>query len=92
MKNTSVYKRRSDNRTFVLAYEGNTLTIAHDHDTRSIKCLENKEYSIKHNKHSVSGQGGAAGIFKTLKEMIDMDFMTLYVDAVIDKLYPEYKA
>lgn len=78
------------NELFRLKYEpGNSFFTLENLNASSVNvpCRCNDDFCIKENKSSLSGCNGAQGIFCFLSDAIKNDFMTAYVNAVIDKFY-----
>ena len=53
-----------------------------------VKVIPSSEFSIKINKKSVSAIDGPEGVFRFVERAIRKDFMTCYVDAIIDIYFP----
>lgn len=51
--------------------------------TTFIRVFPSDEYTIKGNKKSISAAGGARGLFSFLADCVKADFMTAYVNRII---------
>ena len=71
----------------MVTYKGNTINAVTDNciefNNKPVRVIENREYTYKFNKKSISAQGGATGLVKFMSECINDHFGLVWVDAII---------
>lgn len=71
----------------MLKYKGHIIERAENSiiiDSKRVKVIENRKYTYKINKRSISAQGGADGLYMFLKDLIENDFARVWIEAVIN--------
>jgi len=70
-----------------MEYKNNTINAVNDNciefNNKRVRVIDNREYTYKFNKASISAQGGANGLVEFISRCIADDFGLVWVEAII---------
>lgn len=73
-----------------MEYKGNVIeAVANDrlmYNGKPVKVIENRKYTYKFNKTSISAEGGAHGLVEFMRECVETDFGLVWVDAIVEHI------
>lgn len=87
--------KRGEGTEYTVSLKNGNICVEHDTGSgtkcKEVKCIDNRTYTIKINKRSISGQGGAPGVFAFLKENSynkkgDDPLFWLWTDNAVEKI------